>query len=108
MRGKAEEPSKSALARLEATAERVLVHFDVDAIDLDEFPVADVPHRHGLTVEEARDVLRVLVSSPKFAGLIITEFNSDRDPANVHATALVEAVVGAIANGHEGWEKADM
>jgi len=48
--------------------------------------------------------LKVLASSSSFAGLIITEFNSVRDPDGTLAQRLVEAVVGILAGAHPYWE----
>jgi arginase len=60
---------------LESKADGILVHFDVDVIDSAEFAAADVLHTNGLSFDEAIEALRVFVSSPKFVGLVITEFN---------------------------------
>jgi arginase len=88
--------SREALERLESRVACVLVHFDVDVIDYADFPVADVPHRNGLTFSQALAALRVFVSSPRFAGLVITEFNADRSAAGIHAERLVAAVTEAL------------
>lgn len=68
-----------ALRGLENVAQHILVHFDVDVIDFGEFPAADVPHRPGLSLEQAEQALRVFASSDKFAGLVISEFNAAMD-----------------------------
>ena len=104
IRGRACEAALDALARLEARAPDVLVHFDVDVIDAGDFPAADVLHTGGLAFDEAMDVLKVFVSSTSFAGLIITEFNSVRDPYGRLAQRLVEAVVAILTNAHPYWE----
>lgn len=96
IRGKAARAATEALAQLNAT-EHVLIHFDVDVIDRRDFAAADVLHDHGLTFDEAMDALKVFTSSPKFAGLVITEFNSDRDKDGLLAKRLVEALVKILA-----------
>jgi arginase len=106
IRGRAGEAAAEALARLEARVSQVLVHFDVDVIDARDFPAADVLHDHGLAFDEAIDVLRVSVSSPSFAGLVITEFNPDRDRDGALATKLVEGVKKIIAGSHPSWGSA--
>lgn len=104
IRGRASEAAARALATLEARASQILVHFDVDVIDANDFPAADVLHTGGLAFDEAMDVLKVLASSSSFAGLIITEFNSVRDPDGTLAQRLVDAVVGILAAAHPYWE----
>ena len=57
-----------------------MVHFDVDVIDFVEFPAADVMQpAQGLTFAETLAALRVFCVSPKFSGLVVTEFNPDHD-----------------------------
>ena len=88
--------SRDALQRLESRVAHILVHFDVDVIDHADFPVADVPHPYGLRFSQALEALRVFVSSPRFAGLVITEFNAERDAAGTCAERLVAAVTEAL------------
>lgn len=99
VRGNGRQAATQALAKLEAKVQRVLVHFDVDVIDCSEFAAADVPHDKGLSFNEAMEVLRVFVSSPKFAGLVITEFNADRDADGTLARGLMDGVVKILAGG---------
>jgi arginase len=42
--------------------------------------LADVPEPAGLTLDEAAETLAVLVASPSFAGMTITEINPDHLP----------------------------
>ena len=78
VRGRSGEAAAEALSHLEGLARSFVVHFDVDVIDFVDFPVADVPqHNAGLTLREAMTSLRVFAASPRFAGLVITEFNPD-------------------------------
>lgn len=105
IRGRAREAAAEALATLEARAPQILVHFDVDVIDAGDFPAADVLHTGGLAFDEAMNLLKVLASSSSFAGLIITEFNSARDPNGTLARRLVKAVVGILTAAHPYWGK---
>jgi arginase len=88
--------AKRALAGLEAAAAQILIHCDVDVIDFEDFPAADVPHRPGLRLSEARDALAVFLASRKVVGLVLTEFNGLRDQDSLLATRLVDAVVSAL------------
>jgi arginase len=103
IRNKGVNVSKEALERLEDSVEHILVHFDVDVITHEDFPVADVPHYNGLTFSETLDILRVFVSSPKFVGLVITEFNAERDPKGIYAEKLVAAIAEILQKGNRYW-----
>ncbi len=96
IRGKAKESAREAVSQLENKAGSILVHFDVDVIDFDDFPAADVPHSQGLNFDEAMAALSVFVASRKLAGLVITEFNADRDADGTLAHRFVDAVVKAL------------
>ena len=101
-----EKTAAEARAYLEETAETFVVHFDVDVIDFVDFPVADVPQINaGLTFREALECFGVFAASPKFAGLVLTEFNPDHaDEEGEAAAALVRGVVDAVA-GKEAPER---
>jgi len=87
-----------ALARLESTADQILIHCDVDVIDFDDFPGADVPHRPGLLLPEVRDALSVFLASSQVVGLVLTEFSGHRDRDSLLATRLVDTIVAAAAS----------
>lgn len=106
IRGRGEPVSREACAQLEARVDHILVHFDVDVIDFRDFPAADVPHEYGLSFGEAMDILRVFVSSRKFAGLVITEFNAGRDVGGKLARRLVRGVAETFRCGRLKWEDA--
>jgi len=58
--------------------ERLLVHFDVDVIDFNDLPLAENYSKNkGLSYSHTLEVLEVLLKSPKFAGLTLTEINPD-------------------------------
>ncbi len=97
IRGKAKESAREALSQLENKADSILVHFDVDVIDFDDFPAGDVPHYHGLSFDEKMSALDVFIASRKFAALVITEFNADRDPEGTLAVRFVDAVAKTLA-----------
>jgi arginase len=99
VRGRAEEAASEALTLLEDSTERFVVHFDVDVIDFVDFPVADVPqHNAGLTFEEAIACLTAFAASPRFGGLVVTEFNPDHaDEDGELAATFAEAMTGALA-----------
>lgn len=96
---------KAAAAEARAAAESdggtFLIHFDVDVLDFVDCPIADVPHyEHGMTLADAMASLRVMVASPHFGGLVVTEINPDHcdpdgDEIGRFVRALAEAIGGA-------------
>ena len=90
---------RKALARVRASADRFLVHLDVDVVDFFDLPVADIPlHNEGLTFDEAMRCLTVFVRNKGLAGLTITEFNPDHGAEDGSTTdTLVRGLVGALA-----------
>ena len=96
IRGTVKESAKEALTQLESKADSILIHFDVDVIDFDDFPAADLPHYQGLSFDEAMAALGVFIASRKLAGLVITEFNADRDADGTLARRFVDAVAKAL------------
>ena len=68
--------ANEAVAALEGRVERILVHFDLDVADT---PAVDVAHSNGLPLETTFEVLKVFMASPKCAGLVVTEFNTELD-----------------------------
>ena len=97
IRGTVKELAKQALTQLESKADSILIHFDVDVIDFDDFPAADVPHYQALSFDEAMAALGVFIASRKLAGLVITEFNAERDADGMLADRFVDAVAKALA-----------
>jgi arginase len=86
----------AALAALEPRVEAFLLHFDVDALDSGELPLADFPHFPGLSLDQAMRALTVLVASPKLAGVVITEINPDHDPDRRHLRLLADRLAEAL------------
>jgi arginase len=97
VRGRAGEAATEAIRILEEKAEHVIIHFDVDVIDAAELPAADVPHSCGLSFGDTAKALQVFLSSPRTAGLVVTEFNASRDGDGTQARRLLDELVRAIA-----------
>lgn len=88
----------AARAHVEASADAIVVHFDVDAVDSADLPLANYPHHgKGLTFDTAMTVLRELCASPAFAGLVLTEVNPTHDPGGELLGRYVDGVVAALA-----------
>ncbi|MDX1405074.1 MAG: arginase family protein [Woeseiaceae bacterium] len=92
--------ARKALKYLENETDRFLVHFDLDVIDFDDFPAVDVPHRPGLSVQQAQAALAVFLSSRKSAGLVVTEFNAAMDSDGSLARRLSDLLRGVLPTHH--------
>ena len=77
----------------------MLVHFDVDVIDFTDAPLSENTGRNeGLTLDQAFQALRVLLASPNFAALTITELNPDHgEEGGATLDRFVAGLVGALA-----------
>jgi arginase len=90
----------AALRDLEPRVDAILVHLDLDVMDFLDFPAADFPTINaGLTYDDTMACVDVFVSSPKWMGLTITEFNPDHVDEDEHlVTQFVERLVELL--GH--------
>jgi arginase len=74
------EAARQALAWA-SRYERLLIHFDVDALTYVECPIAENVRRcEGLRLEEIGIVLEILLAAPNWRALTITEVNPDHAP----------------------------
>jgi arginase len=98
--GRPKGAAAEARAAVESDGGPFLIHFDVDVLDFVDCPIADVPHyEHGLTLADAMASLRVLVASPRFAGLVVTEINPDHaDAEGVEIGRFVRALAEAFGD----------
>jgi arginase len=74
------------------------VHFDVDAVDSADLPLANYPHHgQGVTLHAAMTALRLLCAGPRFTGIVLTEVNPTHDPSGELLQRYVAGVAAAIA-----------
>lgn len=74
-----------------------IVHFDVDAVDSIELPLAEFPHFNtGVSVETAAKILERLCATPEFAALVVTEANPRRDPNHHYIPVLARLIANAL------------
>ena len=67
-----------------------LLHFDIDVTNLS---AADVHHPHGLDLGPAFAALKVFLASPACAGVVVTEFNAEKDKNGSDAARVVDGLV---------------
>lgn len=93
-----ERAASSALDHAERKWDRLLVHFDVDAIDFTDAPLSENAGRnYGLPLATALASLRVLLASPRFVGVTISELNPDHsDLATIER--FLDGLVAALAS----------
>jgi arginase len=90
-----------------AAASRLIVHFDVDAVDSGDLPLANFPHYGtGIPLAAAREVLSVLFAAPSLAVVVLTEVNPSYDPSGESLRRYVEAVTSALVTGLAGTSSA--
>ncbi|HVT70255.1 MAG TPA: hypothetical protein VHF26_21085, partial [Trebonia sp.] len=92
--------ARAALAAT-ATAPRLMVHFDVDAVDGGDLPLANFPHYGtGVSLAAAGQVLSVLLAAPQLAAVVVlTEVNPGYDPRGDSLHRYLDTVAGALAAG---------
>jgi arginase len=97
----AADPVGTAVAarqHVEAAAGAIVVHFDIDAVDSADLPLANYPHHgKGVTLATAVTVLRELCATPALAGLVLTEVNPTHDPGGELLSRYIDAVATALA-----------
>ncbi|BEP12878.1 arginase family protein [Acidothermaceae bacterium B102] len=94
--------ARAALAALDRDEARVVVHFDVDAVDSGDLPLADFPHYGtGVPVETAGVVLRELFGARRLAAVVLTEVNPTHDTTGELLRRYVETLVVALVTATE-------
>jgi arginase len=83
-----------------------VVHCDADVLSFADTPLADVPDSGGdpigLRLDELAAGLAVFASSPRFAGLVLTEINPDHAPDPGVLQNFVAVIADALARGEVG------
>ncbi|MGD0983753.1 MAG: arginase family protein [Acidimicrobiales bacterium] len=90
--------ARQALARLQESAGHLIVHFDVDAVDSRDLPLANFPHYGtGVPLVTAGEALVVFLGAPELAAVVLTEINPSYEPSGRALARYVETVGGALA-----------
>jgi arginase len=92
--------ANTALTALQNHTSSLIVHFDVDAVDSRDLPLANFPHYGtGISLGAAGEVLAVLCGAPALAAVVLTEVNPSYDPTGHQLTRYIDTVAGAVAHG---------
>jgi arginase len=73
------------------------IHIDADVLDAKIMPAVDSPNPRGLTFAQLKDILAVLLASPKAVGLELTIFDPNLDPDGTLARQLADTIEQAFA-----------
>jgi arginase len=87
--------AKLALERIHASRNDFILHFDVDVIG--DFPATNYAGPGGLSLDEVRDALEVIVSDKHLAAIVVAAYNPDKDTDNNSAKALIELLGSVLA-----------
>jgi arginase len=92
--------ARAAVAALQRHTSSLVVHFDVDAVDSRDLPLANFPHYGtGIPLDAAGRVLSILCAVPILAAIVLTEVNPSYDPGGRQLARYCDVVAGAIAHG---------
>jgi arginase len=89
--------ARQSLERVHALNHEFILHFDVDVIASEEFPWTNFPGAGGLRSDEVREALRVFVSQPNLAALVVAGYNPDLDADGVGARKLIDLLADALS-----------
>lgn len=89
--------ARLALERVHAARHEFVLHFDVDVINSEEFPWTNFPGSGGLRLNEVRDALRVFVSQPNLAALVVAGYNPELDADGSGARRLIDLLADVLA-----------
>jgi arginase family enzyme len=92
----AREAARQTLAAIPRAAP-ILVHLDIDVLREADMPAAYFPHRDGLALVEAADVLGVLCRDPRVRLIEVSEYAALRDRDQRSVRALVDMLAAALA-----------
>jgi arginase len=88
----------AALAAVTAGTADIVVHFDVDAVDSRDLPLANFPHYGtGVPLAAAARALATFYRAPGLRAAVLTEINPSYEPSGAALARYVDAVAGALA-----------
>lgn len=79
-----------------------IVHFDIDAVDSVDCPLAEYPHFNtGVSLDAAEHILARLFDSSSVKALVVTEVNPLKDPDDIYIPRLRDVLVRVL--GQAEW-----
>jgi arginase len=89
--------ARLALDRVHGASHEFVLHFDLDVADSNEFPWTDFPGTGGLSWNDVREALRVFVSQPNLAALVVAGYNPELDADGTGAQKLIDLLTDVIS-----------
>jgi arginase len=89
--------ARLALERVHAAKNEFVLHFDVDIISSGEFPATNFAGEGGLNLNQVRDALRVFVTQPNLAAVVVAGYNPELDSDARMARRLVDLLADVLA-----------
>ena len=87
----------NGLTYVHADAHEFVLHLDTDVIAVDEFPAVNVPGTDGLPLAEVRAALAEFAKHKNLIGLVVAQYNPDKDLDGSGAKKLVDLLVEALS-----------
>jgi arginase len=87
----------NGLTYVHADAHEFVLHLDTDVIAADEFPAVNVPGTDGLRLAEVRAALAEFAKHKNLLGLVVAQYNPDKDADGSGAKKLVDLLVEALS-----------
>jgi arginase len=89
--------AREALAHMHAEVREFVLHLDLDVIAEEDLPAVNVPGSGGLRFEDVRQALGEFVAHKNLLGLVVAQYNPDKDPQGGSAQKIVDLLVEALS-----------
>jgi arginase len=89
--------ARDGLNYVHADAHEFVLHLDTDVIAAAEFPAVNVPGGDGLRMAEVRAALSEFAKHRNLLGLVVAQYNPDKDPDGSGAKKLVDLLVETLS-----------
>jgi arginase len=89
--------AREGLAYVHADAHEFVLHLDTDVIAQDEFPAVNIPATGGVPLAEVRAALAEFAKHKNLLGLVVAQYNPDKDPDGSGAKKLVDLLVESLS-----------
>jgi arginase len=89
--------ARDGLTYVHADAHEFVLHLDTDVIAVDEFSAVNVPGTDGLKMTDVRAALSEFAKHKNLLGLVVAQYNPDKDPDGSGAKKLVDLLVEALS-----------
>jgi arginase len=89
--------ARDGLNYVHADAHEFVLHLDTDVIAAAEFPAVNVPGDDGLRMDEVRAALSEFAKHRNLLGLVVAQYNPDKDADGSGAKKLVDLLVETLS-----------